>query len=145
MYANDRAVYVYDALWHLQKIRKAGRQCMNRHEYDAYSTPSRDKRLAAFFGSVKHHLDKSWKLDPRSRPQIMAATVFNKRTPPPAQTKLTNDFCMVQMSLGEKYYISLRELRANIESGRVVSDPHASLEYRWGITDKKYKAQCKTY
>ncbi len=145
MYANDRAVYVYDALWHLQKVRKKGRQCMNRQEYDAYSTPSRDKRLAAFFGSVKHHLDKSWKLDSRTRPQIMAATVFNRRTPPPRETKLTNDFCMVQMSLGEKYYISLRELRQNIESGRVISDPHASLEHRWGIAQDRYVPKCKTY
>lgn len=145
MYANDRAVYVYDALWHLQKIRKGGRQCMNRSEYDAYSTPSRDKRLAAFFGAVKHHLDQSWKLDSRTRPQIMAATIFNKKNPPPRETKLTNDFCMVQMSLGEKYYISLRELRLNIESGRVISDPHAGLEYRWGIAKDRFVPRCKTY
>ena len=28
MYANDRSVYVYDALWYLQKIRTDGRPCM---------------------------------------------------------------------------------------------------------------------
>jgi hypothetical protein len=145
MYANDRSVYVYDALWHLQKIRQKGRRCMTRQEYDSYSTPSRDKRLAAFFGSVKHHIDQSWKKDSWSEAQIMAATIFNQKTPPPKETKLTNDFCMVQMSLGEKYYMSLRELRQNIEAGRVVSDPHAPLEYRWGLPKEPYKPTCKTY
>ena len=145
MYANDRSVYVYDALWHLQEIKKKGRQCMNRSEYDSFSTPSRDKRLAAFFGSVKHHLDKTWKLDSQHEAQIIAATIFRKDPPPPLQTKLTNDFCMVQMSLGEDYYMSLRELRQNIEQGKIVSDPHAPLQARWGIGDEKYVPRCKTY
>ncbi len=145
MYANDRSVYVYDALWHLQEMKKKGRHCMNRSEYDNYSTPSRDKRLAAFFGSVKHHLDKTWKLDSQHEAQIIAATIFRKEPPPPMQTKLTNDFCMVQMSLGEDYYMPLRELRQNIEQGKMVSDPHAPLQARWGIGDEKYVPRCKTY
>lgn len=145
MYANDRSIYVYDALWHLQKIRKAGRQCMNRQEYDNFSTPSRDKRLAAFFGSVKHHLDKTWKLDSGHEAQIIAATIFRNEPPPPRETKLTNDFCMVQMSLGESYYMPLRELRKNIEEGKLISDPHAPLPARWGIDSEKYKPVCKTY
>ena len=145
MYANDRSVYVYDALWHLQKIRKQGRQCMNSQEYDNFSTPSRDKRLKAFFGSVKHHLDKTWKQNSTHEAQIIAATIFRLAPPPPKQTKLSNDFCMVQMSLGESYYMSLRELRLNIESGKVSSDPHAPLQSRWGIGEKAYKPSCKTY
>ena len=145
MYANDRSVYVYDALWHLQEMKKKGRRCMNRSEYDSYSTPSRDKRLAAFFRSVKHHLDKTWKQNPNHEAQIIAATIFRKDPPPPLQTKLTNDFCMVQMSLGEDYYMSLRELRQNLEQGKVISDPHAPLQARWGIGDQKYVPRCRTY
>ncbi len=145
MYANDRAVYVYDALWYLQKIRQQGRQCMTRQEYDNYSTPSRDRRLAAFFGSVKHHLDKTWKLNSTHEAQIIAATIFRKEPPPPRETKLTNDFCMVQLSLGEDYYMPLRELRQNIEAGKIVSDPHAPLQARWGIGSERYVPKCRTY
>ncbi|CAA6825946.1 MAG: Unknown protein [uncultured Thiotrichaceae bacterium] len=145
MYANDRSVYVYDALWHLQEIRKKGRQCMTRTEYDNYSTPSRDKRLRAFFSSVKIHLDSTWKKDSNSMPQVMAATIFRSKPPPPRETKMTNDFCMVQMSLGESYYMSLRDLRINLEKNKVISDPHAPLEYRWGIGNKPYKASCRAY
>ncbi len=145
MYANDRSVYVYDALWHLQKIRKGGRQCMNRREYDSFSTPGRDKRLRSFFSSLKIHLDQTWKKDSWSQPQIMAATIMRKDAPPPKQTKMLNDFCMVQMSLGENYYISLRELQVNLAANKVIGDPHAPLEHRWGLSDKKYVPKCRTY
>lgn len=145
MYANDRSVYVYDALWHLQKIQKKGRQCMTRQEYDSYSTPSRDKRLKAFFGSVKNHLDKTWKSNSAHEAQIIAATIFRQAPPPPKESKLTNDFCMVQMSLGEDYYMPLRELRLNLEANKVSSDPHAPLQARWGVGDIKYRPRCKTY
>lgn len=145
MYSNDRSVYIYDALWHLQKIRKAGRQCMTRQEYDSYSTPSRDKRLRAFFVSVKQHLDKTWRLNSQHEAQIIAATIFRKTPPPPKETKLTNDFCMVEMSLGEGYYMPLRELWQNIRAKQLVSDPHAPLEARWGINTKNYKPTCRTY
>ena len=144
MYANDRSVYVYDALWHLQQIKKKGRQCMTRQEYDSYSTPSRDKRLTSFFRSVKNHLDKTWKSNSTHEAQIIAATIFRQAPPPPKETKLANDFCMVQMSLGEDYYMPLRELRLNLEAGKVSSDPHAPLQARWGIGDK-YTPSCKTY
>jgi len=145
MSANDRAVYVYDALWHLQKIRQNGRQCMTRAEYDNYSTPGRDKRLKSFFSSLKTHLDQSWVKDSQSRPQIMAATIFKESTPPPLQTKWLNDFCPVQLSLGEDYYFSLRELREKMQAGKVVSDPHAPLEHRWGLSDERYQPRCRTY
>ncbi len=145
MYANDRSVYVYDALWHLQEIRKTGRQCMNRREYDGYSTPSRDKRLRMFFDSVRRHIDRIGRFDPTSRPARWAKAVFAIDEPPPGELKHLNDFCMVQMTLGEELYMSLRELRKNLEGGHVVSDPHAPLQYRWGIEKRPYRPSCPTY
>jgi len=145
MYANDRAVYVYDALWHLQEMKKKGRRCMTRAEYDNFSTPSRDKRLKAFFNAVKNHYERNAKYKPWTQPQRWAKTLFSLRQPPPAEVKKLNEFCMVQMSLGEKYFISLRELRQNIAAGKVISDPHAPLEYRWGAQTKPYRPRCKTY
>lgn len=145
MYANDRSVYVYDALWHLQKLRKKGRRCMNAREYDSYSTPSRDRRLKAFFDAVDGHYTKVQRYKPNSQAQRWARTLFSKTRPAPLEVKELNNFCMVQMSLGEKYFMPLRELRKNVMSGRLVSDPNAGLEYRWGVYDKPYKSSCKTY
>jgi len=145
MYANDRSIYVYDALWHLQKIRKKGRRCMTRSEYNNYSTPSRDRRLKAFFNAVKNHYEKNNKYKHWTQPQRWAKALFSVETPRPAEVAELNKFCKVQMSLGEEYFIPLRELRQNLSSGRVISDPHAPLEYRWGAQTKPYKASCKTY
>ncbi len=145
MYANDRAVYVYDALWHLQKIRKKGRKCMTRTEYDNFSTPSRDRRLKAFFNAVKNHHDKNKKYKHWTQPQRWAKTLFSPTQPKPAETKELNDFCMVQMSLGEKYFMPLRDLRQNLAAGKLVSDPHAPLEYRWGAQTSPFKPKCRQY
>ncbi len=144
-YANDRSVYIYDALWYLQKIRKKGRRCMNRTEYNNYSTPSRDRRLKAFFNAVKNHHDKNQKYKHWTQPQRWAKTLFSVKQPRPAEVADLNSFCQVQMSFGSEYYIPLRELRQNLSAGKVVSDPHAPLEYRWGAQLSPYKPECKTY
>jgi hypothetical protein len=145
MYANDRSIYVYDALWHLQKIRKQGRKCMTRSEYDNYSTPSRDRRLTAFFNAVKNHYEQNNKFKHWTQPQRWAKTLFAIEQPSPAEIKDLNSFCMVRMSLGEEYYIPLRDLRQNLSAGKVISDPNAPLEYRWGAQTSPYKPECKTY
>ena len=144
-YANDRAVYVYDALWHLQKIRKKGRQCMNRSEYNSYSTPSRDRRLKAFFNAVGEHHARTKATAGRSQQEQWTDTLFSRTDPTPIQKKQLNDFCMVQMSLGENYHMPLRALRKNLYSNFVSSNPNAPLEYRWGVVPKKFKTSCKVY
>lgn len=145
MYANDRAVYVYDALWYLQKIRGEGRRCMNAREYDDHSTPGRDRRLGLFFSSIRNHLDRIGRFDPRSQPARWAKAVFANDQPPPQELKSLNDFCMVQLTLGEEYYMTLRELRQNVEAGSLVADPHAPLPFRWGIIKEPYRADCPVY
>nr|CAA6829699.1 MAG: Unknown protein [uncultured Thiotrichaceae bacterium] len=145
MYANDRSVYVYDALWHLQKIRREGRHCMTQREYDDFSTPSRDKRLGLFFSSIRHHIERIGRFDPNSRPARWAKAVFSNDQPPQSEMEHLNQFCMVQLTLGEELYMPLRELRENLERGRLVSDPHAPLQYRWGIARNAYRAECRTY
>jgi len=40
----------------------------------------------------------------------------------------------------------LRELREKVDEGSLVSDPHAPIDYRWGIrTDPPYEPTCPTY
>jgi hypothetical protein len=145
MYANDRSVYVYEALYKRQEMKKKGRKCMTRREYNNYSTPSRDRRLKAFFNAVKNHYERNSKYKHWTQPQRWAKALFSPAEPPPAEVKELNKFCLVQMSLGEKYFIPLRELRRNLAAGKVISDPNAPLEYRWGAQTSPYKARCKTY
>ena len=149
MSANDRSVYVYDALWYLQKIRNDGRHCMNAKEYNDHSTPGRDKRLHLFFDSIRRHLDRVGRFDPRSQPARWAKAVFSNDEPPPQEMKFLNDFCQVQMTLVDdgqpNYYMSLRELRQNVEAGSLVSDPHAPLAHRWGIIKQPFVSDCPTY
>jgi hypothetical protein len=149
MYANDRSVYVYDALWYLQKIRGQGRRCMSAKEYDDHSTPGRDKRLRMFFDSLRRHLDRVGRFDPRSQPARWAKAVFSNDQPPPQEMKSLNNFCMVQMTLVDdgqpNYYMTLRELRQNVDAGALVSDPHAPLPYRWGIAKDPYQSGCPVY
>ncbi|MEN9501078.1 MAG: hypothetical protein RI964_363 [Pseudomonadota bacterium] len=151
MYANDRSVYVYDALFYLQKIRNEGRHCMNAKEYDDHSTPGRDKRLKMFFDSIRRHLDRVGRFDPRSQPARWAKAVFSNDQPPPQEMQNLNNFCQVQMTLVDEdahepnYFMSLRELRQNVDAGTLSSDPHASLEYRWGIVKEPFVADCPTY
>ena len=118
---------------------------MNRSEYDSYSTPSRDRRLKAFFNAIGEHHARTRGKAPNSQPQQWTATLFSPTDPTPAQKKQLNNFCMVQMSLGENYFMPLRELRKNLYSGHVSSNPNAPLEYRWGIVPKPFKSSCKTY
>ena len=144
-YANDRSVYIYDALWYLQKIRKKGRKCMTKAEYNNYSTPSRDRRLKSFFTAVKNHHEKNQQYKHWTQPQRWAKALFSVTEPRPKEVEDLNSFCQVQMSFGSEYYIPLRELRQNLSAGKVISDPHAPLEYRWGAQLSPYKPVCKAY
>ena len=81
MYANDRSVYIYEALYKLQEMKKKGRRCMTRGEYNNYSTPSRDRRLKAFFNAVKNHYERNEKYKHWTQPQRWAKALFSAAPP----------------------------------------------------------------
>ncbi len=146
MYANDRGVYVYDALYHIKEIRAKGRKCMTRSEYDNFSTPTRDKRLRQFFDAVREHIKSTYSQDKHSAPQRWAAAIFSEKPPHPRDMKELDKFCKVELSLQSGYFMSLRELRIKSDAGVLISDPNAPLDYRWGITtEPPYKPKCPTY
>lgn len=145
MYANDRGVYVYDAQWHLKEMRAKGRKCMNRSEYDSFSTPGRDKRLKQFFDAVRDHISVAFVKDRQSAPQRWAAAIFSEN-PDPRDLRELNKYFNVKLVLGMDYTMPLRELREKVDAGSLVGDPHAPIDYRWGIrTDPPYKPTCPTY
>lgn len=145
MYANDRGAYVYEAQWHLKEMREKNRKCMTRAEYDAYSTPGRDKRLKQFFDAVHDHINKAFDKDKKSAEQRWAAAIFSEK-PDPRDLKQMNEYFNVKLVLGMNYTMSLRELREKVDAGSLVGDPHAPIDYRWGIrTDPPYKPSCPQY
>jgi hypothetical protein len=154
MYANDRGAYVYDAQHHLKEMKKKDRICMTKTEYDNFSTPGRDKRLTKFFKAVGDHIADNYQKDKHSHAQRWAAAIFSEKEPQTRDIKELNAFCQVELTLNsikedifkKPLTMSLRMLRKKSESGALVSDPNAPLNYRWGITtEPKYKAKCPTY
>jgi len=146
MYANDRGAYVYDAQYHLLEMKKKGRSCMTKTEYDNFSTPGRDKRLTKFFGAVGDHIKENYQKDKNAAAQRWAAAIFSEKEPHPRDIKELNAFCKVEISLQSGIFMPLRDLRKKSEAGVLVSDPNAPLDYRWGITtEPEYKSKCPTY
>lgn len=118
----------------IELVRKADRfraglggQCMNAENYDSYSTPSRDKRIAETLDSM-----------------ATASGVFGFSL---AQKvgKLTNFLnACPELEISEGKKISLADFSMGILSGSVSSNPNDSLENRWGIGTEN-KSTCPTY
>lgn len=142
--ANDRGVAVHDSLWVLQTIRKQGRQCMSSKEYSEHSTRTIDRHLKLHFTAVKDHV-KSKPNVKTTQQQLWAETLFAKGDPSSENKRALNNFCMVQMALGEDYHMSLRTFRQNLFSGYATDNPNAPLEYRWGVVPKVFKTDCSVY
>ncbi|WP_022950767.1 hypothetical protein [Leucothrix mucor] len=145
-FAKERVNYVNDGLNHLRKIRSQGRQCMNRTEYDYYSTPSRDKRLKMYFNEVEKiaYAGGALKRNEISI-ELLARAIFHPEIPGHLNAEL-NKFCgLAAYPTNQNRSINLRQLWGNLKAGRVSSDPHASIENRWGLSSTPYRATCPTY
>ena len=145
-FAKERVNYVNDGLNQLRRIRAGGRQCMNRNEYDYYSTPSRDKRLKMYFNEVEKiaYAGGALKRDEVSI-ELLARAIFHKEIPNHLNAEL-NRFCsLAAYPTNTKRTINLRQLWSNIKAGKVSSDPHATIEHRWGLSNTTHRATCPTY
>lgn len=145
-FAKERVNYVNDGLNQLNKIRAEGRQCMNAKEYDYYSTPSRDKRLYRFFQEVRKIAYEGGEMEEDNvNGQILARTIFHPELPDGLINELDN-FCGLAIYPNDNVkHINLRQMWENMEKGKVSSDPHASFDNRWGLTESPHVATCKTY
>ncbi|PID45347.1 MAG: hypothetical protein CSB47_09180 [Proteobacteria bacterium] len=145
-FAKERVNYVNDGLNHLRKIRAEGRRCMNRKEYDYYSTPSRDKRLKMYFNEVEKiaYAGGALRRDEVSI-ELLARAIFHQQIPNHLHAEL-NRFCsLAAYPTNHKRFINLRQLWSNLKAGRVSSDPHAPIANRWGLTNTPYRADCPIY
>ena len=145
-FAKERVNYVNDGLNQLRKIRAAGRQCMTRSEYDYYSTPSRDKRLKMYFNEVEKiaYAGGALRRDEVSI-ELLARAIFHPKIPGHLNAEL-NKFCgLAAYPTNQNKFINLRQLWSNIKAGKVSSDPHATIENRWGMSAAPHRATCPTY
>jgi hypothetical protein len=152
-FAKERVNYVNDGLNYLHKLRskrdehgRVIRNCMNAKEYDYYSTPSRDKRLKRYFQEVLNIAYAGGVLKEGSiTPQLMARAIFHDQVPPEIEQALDRHCRIAVYPHNDHKYINLRQLWKNIAEGRISSDPHAPYENRWGLTNKPYIKQCRTF
>ena len=134
--AYDRASAVDEAQELLAELRLQGRRCMNAAEIDEHSTPIRDRLLKRAFEHLQRLPERpDWdRAQGRYRNYVDALT-----------GRLTGDqleqlrpellkWCDVgKIDGGPGRPMDLLELAALLRDGRLVSDPHATIDQRWGI------------
>ncbi len=145
-FAKERVNYVNDGLNQLRRIRAGGRQCMNRTEYDYYSTPSRDKRLKMYFNEVEKiaYAGGALRRDEVSI-ELLARAIFHPQIPNHLNAELDRFCGLAAYPTNQNKFINLRQLWSNLKAGKVSSDPHASIANRWGLGATNHRATCPTY
>lgn len=142
-YAVQRVDIVNHGLNYLSRMEENhGRQCMGIGEYAEYSTPGRDKKLEGKF----RLLDAL-----RSEPEWQAASFREKgvieaifASGNAMSEEEVGAFCAVPFDIVGGRNMTLRELYRGLAADRLVSDPHAPLEYRWGLSTSEWTPQCQS-
>jgi hypothetical protein len=132
--AQDRVMYVNQAL---EFMERNGRRCMNYSDYDAYSTPARDKALSeAFYNLFANRNDvekmgKAGEVDSELWElinDIEDGSRFNFNS-----SSLLKS-CAVTYRPGKT--IHLAELYRRMQKGLLSSHPNDRVENRWGETSR---------
>lgn len=152
-FAKERVNYVNTGLKFLHQLRAKKdstgtviRHCMNAKEYDYYSTPSRDKRLKRYFEEVLNIAYKGGILkEGQLTPQLLARAIFHDEIPPALEQAMDKTCRLAVYPENDRKYINLRQLWKNIATGKVSSDPHATYQNRWGLTDKAHVKECPIF
>jgi len=142
-YTSQRVDIVNQSLSYLENINQnSGRQCMSFREYAEYSTPGRDKKLGGQFKLLRA-LTKNpdWQNESFGLKPVIEA-IFD-----PSDTMSEQEigsFCAVPFDIRGGRQITLREIWRGLKAGRVVSDPHAPLDSRWGLSHEPWAPHCKS-
>jgi hypothetical protein len=103
------------------RLSKSIKRCMDKDEYESYSTPSRDHRLEVA-------LDQLLDLD--------EATFFRSNTKAIDRAAAFLDLCG-NLNIGNGISLSLRDFLKNVNNNTISSNPNDSLEARWGLSTQK--------
>lgn len=135
--AQERADSVLSAV---QKNKSLGATCMTESQYDDYSTPSRDQRLKDSFLELKAAYEEGLRLpgEINEPTKKLMADVISGSSVAGAQ-------CMVNIGGGKK--LTLGQAYALSVNDKLSSNPHDSLEIRWGLAPgpSSKAATCPVY
>lgn len=140
-YARERVHYVDEAIEQLDRMAQEGRRCMTINEYGDFSTPTRDKRLRGMFLTLRAEMAISdWRLVRPDLAQDVGAIFSPSLYPRSREEKL--EVCAVELDYLEGTTLTLDQLWQNLEAELVISDPHATRPYRWGLIDG-WETECR--
>lgn len=131
--AKDRVTYVNQALEHMARN---GSSCMNYENYDAYSTPARDKALSeAFISLFANRRD----VEDMGEENEVDSTLWNAIVAIEKGAEYSNDrdllnLCSINYRSGKT--IHLAELYKRQNAGLISSHPNDTIERRWGETSR---------
>lgn len=103
-------------------------QCMNADDYDAFSTPSRDKRIVATIDQMVS-LGGGFSFIPGGR--LEKVKKFMQNCPP--------------VQITPEQSLSLGDIASAYNFSRVSSNPNDPIEARWGMTQTQTTNSCPTY
>lgn len=138
-----RIDYVNQALSHLQQT---GFACMDYADFDAYSTPARDKALADMYEKVQASYKDAknageLNLVPSNLlslvEEVLDVGFFSSEGDSPELMQ----YCTIEYKPGTK--ISMRTLYKRIKREDLSSHPNDSIDVRWG--EKGKKTNCKRW
>lgn len=115
--------------------------CMTPKEYDAESTPSRDKKIMHFYDYLANiYLDVPAEELQNSSYYNLFLGIF---TDEPTNVKAVKDWCNFQRFDSTLESLSLRSVFKSIQSGSFISDPNVNRAQRWGM--EPYNPVCPRY
>ena len=136
--AKDRVQIVKNGV---RAVRNAGGQCLTQAEYDDHSTPSRDSRMKDAFQKVFSAYKVAVESGERMSSELKAAaeSVVKRRDPN------GSPYCPIE--IGSGIVLPLGEVAARMMKGYLSSNPHDSLDARWGLEEfpGPLASQCPEY
>ncbi|MBC98055.1 MAG: hypothetical protein CME63_09915 [Halobacteriovoraceae bacterium] len=131
--AKDRVTYVNQAIEHM---RVNGSRCMNYADYDAYSTPARDKALSeAYISLFANRKDvEAMGQENEVDPILWDALVAIEKGADYSSDEELYKLCSINYREGKT--IHLAELYRRMEAGLLSSHPNDKIELRWGETSR---------
>ena len=142
-YAVQRVEIVNHGLNYLARLGdNHGRQCMSIGEYAEYSTPSRDKKLMGQYrvlGALRS--DPEWQGASFPEKRVIEAIFASGNT---MSEEEVGAFCAVPFDIRGGRNITLREIYRGLAAERIVSDPHAPLDHRWGLAAGAWTPSCRS-
>jgi hypothetical protein len=142
-YAIQRVDIVNHGLNYLSRMNdNNGRRCMSIGEYAEYSTPGRDKKLEGQFRVLAAlRSNPEWQNVNFAEKRVIEAIFAGENSMTEAEI---GSFCAVPFDIYGGRNMTLRELYRGLEAGRIVSDPHAPLDHRWGLARDGWTPQCSS-